>query len=170
MIKRIFEFRMFFAICAGILLAMAFISTAGAQEEPFDAVSAVDDLTTGLDTAWLLIAAFLVFFMQLGFAMVEAGFVRSKNTTNILMKNVLDACVGGLAFFAVGYGLAFGLRGSESNGLVGDGFFFLNGFSDYATWMFQFAFAATAATIVSGAMASARSSARTSSTRSSSRR
>ncbi|HLB23344.1 MAG TPA: ammonium transporter [Dehalococcoidia bacterium] len=153
MLRRMFQLRRLFAVCAGIFLAMAFISTVGAQEEPFDAAAAVEDLTAGLDQAWLMIAAFLVFFMQLGFAMVESGFVRSKNTTNILMKNVLDACIGGLAFFAIGFPLAYGLSGAESNKLFGDGNFFLDGFSDYATWLFQFAFAATAATIVSGAMA-----------------
>lgn len=141
------------AVFAGIFLAMAFISTAGAQEE-FDAAAAVEDLTAGLDQMWLMLAAFLVFFMQLGFAMVEAGFVRAKNTTNILMKNVLDACIGAIAFFAVGFALAYGVDGDgEANGLFGLGNFFLNDFEDYAFWIFQFAFAATAATIVSGAMA-----------------
>ncbi len=154
MLRRMFQFRRIFAICAGIFLAMALIHTVGAQDTPVDDTAArIDDLTSGLDQAWLMIAAFLVFFMQLGFAMVEAGFVRSKNTTNILMKNVLDACVGGIAFYCVGFGLAFGLRGDSAPGFVGNGTFFLNGFSDYAFWIFQFAFAATAATIVSGAMA-----------------
>jgi Amt family ammonium transporter len=142
-----------FAIIAGMFIAMAFISTAGAQEE-FDAAAAVEDLVTGLDTLWLMLAAFLVFFMQLGFAMVESGFVRAKNTTNILMKNVLDACIGGLAFFAVGYALAYGVDGNgEAGSFFGFGNFFLNDFDSYAVWIFQFAFAATAATIVSGCMA-----------------
>ena len=148
-----FQVRRLLAVGVGIFFAMALVSTAGAQEESFDAAAAIDDLTAGLDQMWLMLAAFLVFFMQLGFAMVEAGFVRAKNTTNILMKNVLDACVGGLAFFAVGYGLAYGLSGEASNKFFGDGFFFLNSFENYAFWIFQFAFAATAATIVSGSMA-----------------
>ena len=154
MLKRIFQLRRLLAVCAGIFLAMAFISTAGTQEEPFDAAAAVEDLTAGLDQAWLMIAAFLVFFMQLGFAMVEAGFVRAKNTTNILMKNVLDACIGGLVFFAIGFGLAYGVDDSgDANKLFGFGNFFLADFDSYAFWIFQFAFAATAATIVSGSMA-----------------
>lgn len=153
MLRHIFQFRRLLAVFAGIFLAMAFISTAGAQEE-FDAAAAVEDLTAGLDQAWLMIAAFLVFFMQLGFAMVEAGFVRAKNTTNILMKNVLDACIGGLVFFAVGFGLAYGVSDEgDANKLFGFGNFFLNDFDAYAFWIFQFAFAATAATIVSGSMA-----------------
>jgi Amt family ammonium transporter len=153
LLRRIFQFKRVLAVVAGVLLAMAFVSTAGAQEE-FDAAAAVEDLTSGLDQLWLMLAAFLVFFMQLGFAMVESGFVRSKNTTNILMKNVLDACIGGLAFFAIGYGLAYGLDSDgEAGKFFGFGNFFLNDFENYAFWIFQFAFAATAATIVSGCMA-----------------
>lgn len=153
LLGRVFRWRRLVAVSLAAGAALAIVNVAGAQEEGFDAEAAVADLTTGLDTAWLLLAAFLVFFMQLGFAMVESGFVRAKNTTNILMKNVLDACVGGLAFFAVGFALAYGVSGETSNGLFGDGNFLLSGFDDYATWIFQFAFAATAATIVSGAMA-----------------
>src|SRR5690606_24802852 len=123
-------------------------STASAQE-----VDPIEDLATAVDTGWLMLAAILVFLMQVGFAMVEAGFVRAKNVTNILMKNILDCSMGAIAFWAVGFGIAYGVSGDSSNGLVGDGNFFLSGFDDYATWIFQFAFAATAATIVSGAMA-----------------
>jgi Amt family ammonium transporter len=150
MLRTILRFRRVSAMLVAVVAALSLMGVANAQEETS---AAVTDLTGALDTAWLMLAAFLVFFMQLGFAMVEAGFVRSKNTTNILMKNVLDACIGGIAFFAVGYGLAYGVSGASSNKLFGDGFFFLNSFSDYASWIFQFAFAATAATIVSGAMA-----------------
>jgi Amt family ammonium transporter len=153
LLKQIIRFRSLFAILAGSFIALAFVSSAGAQEE-FDAAAAVEDLTAGLDQAWLMIAAFLVFFMQLGFAMVEGGFVRAKNTTNILMKNVLDACVGGIVFFAVGFGLAYGVDSSgDANKIFGWGNFFLEDFDIYAFWIFQFAFAATAATIVSGSMA-----------------
>jgi len=113
---------------------------------------AIEALSGALDTAWLLIAATLVVFMQAGFAMVEAGFVRSKNVTNILMKNVMDACIGGLAYFLFGWGLAYGTS-EAANAFVGSGDWALIGFEDYASWFFQFAFAATAATIVSGAMA-----------------
>ena len=119
--------------------------TAAAQGEQPE-VSAVD-------TVWVLVCAFLVFFMQAGFAMVESGFIRAKNTSNVLMKNMLDACVGGLFFWAFGYAIAFGVSGDSSNGFMGDGNFFLSDFENYAFWFFQFAFAATAATIVSGAMA-----------------
>ncbi len=135
------------AIMAGAFLALAVLSTAFAQES-----DPVAELSADLNNAWLMLTAFLVFFMQAGFAMVEAGFVRSKNTTNILMKNVLDCCIGSIAFFLVGWAFAYGASDS-TNGFIGLGNFALNDFSDYASWIFQFAFAATAATIVSGAMA-----------------
>ncbi len=113
---------------------------------------AIDDLTSALDTAWLMLAAFLVFFMQAGFAMVEAGFVRTKNVANILMKNMLDCSLGAVAFWAVGWAFAYGTTAGD---FIGKDQFFLGGGFDnnYASWIFQFAFAATAATIVSGAMA-----------------
>jgi len=135
----------------GGLLAMAIFSSAAAQEPTTE--DQIADLVSAIDTAWLLVTASFVFFMQAGFAMVESGFVRSKNTSNILMKNMLDACVGGLFFWAFGYAIAYGLSGDSSNGFMGNGNWFLNDFDNYAFWFFQFAFAATAATIVSGAMA-----------------
>uniref|UniRef100_A0A7S3CV10 Ammonium transporter n=1 Tax=Palpitomonas bilix TaxID=652834 RepID=A0A7S3CV10_9EUKA len=98
---------------------------------------------------WMLLCAFLVFFMQAGFGMLEAGAVRAKNAKNILLKNIVDAAVGGLSFWIIGYGIAYG----TSNPFIGgSGFFFAN-LKDFAFWLFQFAFAATAATIVSGAVA-----------------
>ncbi|MDA1062499.1 MAG: ammonium transporter, partial [Chloroflexi bacterium] len=124
---------------------------AGAQEAD-EVAAAIEDLTAAIDVAWLLIAGILVLFMQAGFAMVEAGFVRSKNVTNILMKNILDVSLGALAYWAVGFGLAYGIS-EQTNEVFGLGNFFLNEFDDFPTWFFQFAFAATAATIVSGAMA-----------------
>ena len=151
MLKRLIKFRRPLAVVSGGLFALILFSTAQAQE-----VEAVDDLTSALDTTWLLIAAFLVFFMQAGFAMVEAGFVRTKNVANILMKNMLDVSVGAIAFWAVGWAFAYGFsEGGSSNGFIGTSQFFLSGDfgDDYAGWIFQFAFAATAATIVSGAMA-----------------
>lgn len=135
------------AVLAGAFIALALFSTAFAQES-----DPVAELAGDVDRAWLMLAAFLVFFMQAGFAMVEAGFVRSKNTTNILMKNVLDCSIGAIAFFLVGWAFAYGASDS-SNGFIGLGNFALNDFTDYSGWIFQFAFAATAATIVSGAMA-----------------
>lgn len=105
---------------------------------------------------WTLVAATLVFFMQAGFALVEAGFTRAKNVINIMMKNLMDFAMGSIAYWAIGFGLMFGVSKSGFFGTTG---FFL---SDYtpggdpwvlAFWMFQVVFAATAATIVSGAMA-----------------
>jgi Amt family ammonium transporter len=111
-----------------------------------------------IDTVWILLAAVLVFFMQAGFAMVETGFTRAKNAVNIGMKNLMDYCVGTLAFWAVGFGFMFG---ADRFGLFGGSGFFLSGANPvtaeglrtFAFWMFQVVFAATAATIVSGAMA-----------------
>lgn len=106
-----------------------------------------------VDFVWTIVAAILVFFMQAGFGMVEAGFVRAKNTVNILMKNLLDLSFGSVLFFLIGFGLMFG----RTNGLFGVSGFALMGHSDepwaYAFLFFQTVFAATAATIVSGAMA-----------------
>ncbi len=136
------------ALGAGISL-VAGIGVASAQT-PEELQTGLDELAAAVDLGWLLIAATLVLFMQAGFALVEAGFVRTKNVTNILMKNVLDACVGGLLYWAFGFGLAYGVDGGD---FIGSGNWFLADFSDYGTWFFQFAFAATAATIVSGAMA-----------------
>uniref|UniRef100_A0A7S0X4C6 Ammonium transporter n=1 Tax=Mantoniella antarctica TaxID=81844 RepID=A0A7S0X4C6_9CHLO len=114
-----------------------------------------------LDILWLLFGAYLVFFMQCGFAMLEAGSVRAKNTKNILLKNLLDACLGGLLWWFIGYPLALGDPGAGEQKLIGgSGFFMEDRISGqnakpeyYAMWMFQWAFAATAATIVSGAVA-----------------
>ncbi len=108
-----------------------------------------------MDTIWILIAAFLVFFMQPGFAMVETGFTRAKNSVNILMKNIVDLCVGSLLFFLVGFGLMFG---KDAGGFIGTNNFIVTivdpaDTSNFAIWIFQAVFAATAATIASGAMA-----------------
>ncbi len=108
------------------------------------------------DFVWTLVAAFLVFFMQAGFAMVEAGFTRAKNAVNIIMKNMMDMSMGALAFWAVGFAIMFG---TTKNGWFGTSGFFLSDFAKegdpwtLAFWMFQVVFCATAATIVSGAMA-----------------
>ncbi|MBU4304943.1 MAG: ammonium transporter [Candidatus Omnitrophica bacterium] len=111
-----------------------------------------------INTVWTLLAAFLVFFMQAGFAMVEAGFTRAKNACNIMMKNLMDFCVGSIAYWLIGFGIMFG---TSVLGLFGKDGFFLSaanpstgeGLWQFAYWMFQVVFAATAATIVSGAMA-----------------
>jgi len=110
-----------------------------------------------IDTIWTLIAAFLVFFMQAGFAMVEAGFTRAKNAGNIIMKNMMDFASGSLVFWAVGFAFMFG----SGNSFIGTtGYFLQDTFANLgldipiaAFFIFQTVFAATAATIVSGAMA-----------------
>ena len=136
------------AMLAGGLLALGIISVVSAQDGAED----LADIISAVDTAWLLIAGFLVFFMQAGFAMLTAGFVRSQETANILMKNMIDACVGGISFWLVGWAFAYGVS-DASNEFIGLGNFALNEFDDYAGWFFQFAFAAAAATIVAGALA-----------------
>ena len=113
-------------------------------------------IQTNLNFVWTLVAAFLVFFMQAGFAMVEAGFTRAKNAANIVMKNLMDFSVGSIAFWAIGFGVMFGV--SKTGWFGTSGFFFSDFDKDkdlwlYAFWMFQVVFCATAATIVSGAMA-----------------
>jgi len=129
-----------------------------ATEETAAVVIEEEATYDNLDTVWMLLAAFLVFWMQAGFALVESGFVRSKNIANILMKNLFDFTIGSLAYFAVGFGIMFG----TSNDFFGTEWFFLSdiptvypGLSvpTYAFFFFQLVFAATAATIVSGAMA-----------------
>jgi Amt family ammonium transporter len=111
---------------------------------------------TNANIVWTILSAALVFWMQAGFAFVESGFTRAKNTANIMMKNLLDCSMGAVAFWAVGFGLMFG----ASNGLFGVDHFMLSpdntgadGQWQYTFWIFQVVFAATAATIVSGAMA-----------------
>jgi ammonium transporter, Amt family len=116
-----------------------------------------------LDNLWVFIAGVLVFFMQAGFALVEAGLTRAKNVSNIMMKNLMDMAAGVLAFGIIGYGIAFA-GGEYLGGWFGWGEFFFSGLEDADTafslnlssptfFFFQAAFAATAATIVSGAMA-----------------
>ena len=109
---------------AGGLLALGIISVVAADGHEADA-AALTDIVGAVDTAWLLIAGFLVFFMQAGFAMLTAGFVRSHETANILMKNMIDACVGGISFWLVGWAFAYGVGGA-SNQFIGLGNFALN--------------------------------------------
>ncbi|WP_367752360.1 ammonium transporter [Flavobacterium sp. WC2421] len=110
------------------------------------------DTNAAMDLMWVLIAGSLVFFMQAGFTLVETGFTRSKNTGNIIMKNLMDFCIGSLAFWAVGYSLMYG---DSIGGLVGDmkQYAFFDSLPDMHSLFFQTVFAATAATIVSGAIA-----------------
>ena len=112
------------------------------------------DLSEG-DFLWVLVGICLVFFMQAGFAMVETGFTRAKNAGNIIMKNLLDFCLGTVAFLILGYGL---MHGSDLGGVIGDPSALGSIYSSYTSGdmlkvMFHLVFCATAATIVSGAMA-----------------
>lgn len=142
----------------GFLLFVLFFAGAGpvfgaeAESNIIDAVK--EELQGNINIVWTCIAAFLVFLMQAGFAMVEAGFTRAKNAVNILMKNLMDFSVGSLAFFLVGFGLMFGVK---KFWFCGSSMFCMAG-SEVNSWdftflIFQTVFAATAATIVSGAMA-----------------
>ena len=131
-----------------IAIATLLSCAAHAEETPMS----VADLHIVLNSVWVVICGILVFFMQAGFALIESGSVRSKNTVNVVMKNYMDCCIGAIIFWLVGFGLMFGVNET--------GFFGLSHFapSDMAHWdwtmlFFQTMFAATAATIASGAMA-----------------
>ncbi len=122
-----------------------------------DPVLKGNDIVNPVNTAWTLIAAFLVFGMQVGFTMLEAGFCRSRETVNVLMECIVDTCLCGLLFYAIGFAFMF----SHGNGFIGYHWFFLQGapvtyettgVAFLAVWIFQFAFADTCSTITSGAM------------------
>ena len=149
------------ALLLSFLLLFTLMSISGvwAADPPPTVMSnkaAIELVQTHADYVWTLVAAVLVFFMQAGFALVEAGFTRAKNAINIMMKNLMDFSIGSLAFWAVGFGLMFGI---SKTGWIGTSGFFLSDFKPggdpwvLAFWMFQAVFCATAATIVSGAMA-----------------
>jgi Amt family ammonium transporter len=157
----------------GVGGAVLVAARAGFAQDPTNAdlAKTLADHKVLLDTMWVMVAAFLVFFMQAGFAYVEGGLTRAKNANNIMMKNLMDFCFGTIAFWAVGFGIMFG----DGNGFMGTSGFFLGGADNspatgdayqgvygalnwtgvplLAKFMFQLVFAATAATIVSGAMA-----------------
>lgn len=118
-----------------------------------DTTYTITDLALSLDTVWMLLAAMLVFFMQPGFALVEAGFTRTKNTANILMKNLLDFSLGSLLFWAVGFGIMFGAGGFIGMPHLFNVSFYQTELPVEGFLIFQTVFCATAATIVSGAMA-----------------
>ena len=115
----------------------------------------MEELAISLDTVWMLLAAMLVFFMQPGFALCEAGFTRSKNTANILMKNFVDFMFGSLLFWLVGFGFMFGSGGAGFIGAPNWGSlsFYKSDLPVEGFLIFQTVFCATSATIVSGAMA-----------------
>ena len=142
-------------------VSLLFGAEAGASTLARSAVKA-GDMISPINTIWVLVAAFLVFFMQAGFMALEAGFARSRETVNVLMECVFDTCLCGLLFWAVGFAFMFG----AGNGLIGHQYFFLSGapasydygglfdtkVAFFAFFVFQLAFADAASTITSGAM------------------
>ena len=125
------------------------------MENTMDITARIDGLSSAADTIWVLLAAILIFMMQMGFASVEAGFTRSKNTANILMKNLLDFCFGALLFWLLGFRLMFGadaFAGLLANPFA-PGASIPDNIPQTAFLIFQTMFCATTATIVSGAMA-----------------
>ena len=152
--KRHWRRRLLFATGVTAAGVLAFAAPALAQAEE------VDPVQVNLDNVWILLAAVLVIFMQAGFALVEAGLTQAKNVANIMMKNMMDFCAGAVAFLAVGFAIAYGGSMDGLGSFIGaDGYFLGDGAFTYGNltvpvfFTFQVAFAATAATIVSGAMA-----------------
>lgn len=135
-------------IAMGLVLTLTTLAWAEGEEPPTTTTVMKD-----LDTLWVCLAAFLVFFMQAGFCLLECGFTRAKNAVNIVMKNAMDLAFGSIAFWLVGFGIMFGVTG----GLFGTtSFFYGNDDTSSFEWaflLFQTVFCATAATIVSGAVA-----------------
>ena len=163
---------------AGLSALALLASTAQAQggaAPPVDPMATMnatmESISVSVDTVWVIVAAILVFFMQAGFAYVEGGMTRAKNQNNILMKNLLDFCFGTISFFVVGFAFMFGdgnpfiglhgffMNGADNSPLTGDAYAGVYHSINWATvpldakFLFQLVFAATAATIVSGAMA-----------------
>lgn len=136
--------------------ALGLLALSGGTALAQDGGPTTAELAVAMDTFFLMFAAALVFFMQAGFAMLTAGLTRSKNTTNILFKNLMDFVMCSLAFWAVGWGIAYG---TSAGGFIGTDQFFLSAVTEegsvpvLASWFFQVVFAGTAATIVAGAMA-----------------
>ncbi len=142
-----------------LLAAIVFMNPGliGLRTFAADPVLKGNDIVNPLNTVWTLIAAFLVFGMQVGFTMLEAGFCRSRETVNVLMECIVDTCLCGILFYAFGFAFMF----SHGNGFIGLNWFLLDGApATYETtgvaflafWLFQFAFADTCSTITSGAM------------------
>jgi len=148
-----------FAAIALLLVGFAFFnpSLLGLNALAADPVLKGNDIVNPINTVWTLVAAFLVFGMQVGFTMLEAGFCRSRETVNVLMECIVDTCLCGILFYAWGFAFMF----SHGNGFIGMNWFFLQGtpvtyegtgIAFLALWLFQFAFADTCSTITSGAM------------------
>ena len=141
------------------LLSLFFAAAAWSldADEGGKPIKALSEHAASMDMVWTLIASFLIFLMQAGFTLVEVGFTRAKNAGNVVMKNMIDFALGSFGFFFIGYGLMFG---TSALGLFGTSDFFLSHITitgkvdnwKFANLMFQVVFAATAATIVSGAM------------------
>ena len=165
------------SILFGLVILYSFGFGAAAQDDPpaedaateetmsltvDDAMAAAAAVQHNLDMVWILLAGFLVFFMQAGFAMLEGGMIRETGVVNSLAENFMDACVTAIVFFAVGYGIAFGTYNAEAgSSILGEIELFLGGAAGTASgdgeklvnFFFQFAFAGAAATIATGAMA-----------------
>ncbi|MDF3820630.1 ammonium transporter [Leptospira sp. 96542] len=166
----------YFKTFAFLLLVVPMILFADEPAAVVDPVAeqakAIETLTVGLDTLWVLVAGMLVFFMNAGFALVESGFAQSKNTVNILAKNFIVFAAATFSYWAIGWGLMFGdgtpimaseglffLSGADNSPALGDAYQGVyssmnwTGIPLFAKFFFQLVFAATAATIVSGAVA-----------------
>src|SRR5205085_1521181 len=147
-----------FGAIAILMLAFALIgSFTGAPAHAADPTLKGNDVVNPLNTVWVLLAAFLVFGMQVGFTMLEAGFCRSRETVNVLMECIVDTCLCGMLVYAWGFAFMF----SHGTVFIGTHWFFLQdapatyettGVAFLAVWIFQFAFADTCSTITSGAM------------------
>lgn len=170
--KRKIFYRLF-SILFGLVILYSFGFGATAQDDPPAETAAAEevmeitaeDVQYNLNTVWVLLAGFLVFFMQAGFAMLEGGMIRETGVVNSLAENFMDACVTGIVFFIVGYGIAYGAYDAEAG--IGSSIFGqvelalggkiagkdANGVQIMASFFFQFAFAGAAATIATGAMA-----------------
>lgn len=141
-----------------LLLCMIFfgfmIVTSAFAQDPTGATTLEANPMAPVDYVWVLVCGFLVMFMQAGFAMVETGFCRAKNATNLMAKNTIDFVIGSLCFFIIGYAV---MKGADRFGLFGAGTLFLRGemydVGKYLDFFWQLVFCATAATIVSGAVA-----------------
>jgi ammonium transporter, Amt family len=115
-----------------------------------EVVKGIAEINGVLDIMWILVAGILVFFMQAGFTLVETGFTRSKNVINIIMKNLMDLCIGSIGFWLIGYTLMYG---DDIGSIIGNPALFFNDAGEMHNLFFQTVFCATAATIVSGAIA-----------------
>jgi Amt family ammonium transporter len=148
--------------CIPLTAIIVVVWNGAAMAQGYEAPETLEELKIVLDSIFLLVASILVIFMNAGFAMLETGFCRQKNAVNILAKNLIVFAIATLAYWAIGYGLMYG----EGNAFIGtQGFFFAGSGAPYGepdypeavpaaiSFLFQVAFAATAATIVSGAVA-----------------